>query len=65
MNTIARVNAVMDRVLSPIAELERHVDDLRAELHGLNERKLQVQQEIGETYVKISNLRKEKRNEER
>jgi phage shock protein A len=51
----------MDRALSPIAELERHVDDLRAELHGLSERDLAIRQEIGETYVKISNLRKERK----
>lgn len=61
MTTPSIANRIMDRALSPIAELERHVDDLRAELHGLSERDLAIRQEIGETYVKISNLRKERK----
>jgi hypothetical protein len=65
MTTPSIANRIMDRALdvdNKIFLLEQHVDDLRAEKHGLCQRLLDVQQEIGETYVKISNLRKEKRN---
>jgi hypothetical protein len=62
MTTPSIANRIMDRALSVDSEiflLEQHVDDLRAEKHGLCQRLLDVQQEIGQTYVKISNLRKE------